>query len=202
MLPQTIIFIGRSGSGKGTQVTLLQALLRTKNLETQCIHVETGQYFRDFIGEKSISAQFAKNIYLEGRRQPDFLAISMWGYVLCKDYTGSEHLLFDGAPRSAAEAYVFDDALSFYQRFDEKQFTKPKVVYLDVSHDWSMQRMHERGRIDDKTKEQTEIRMNWFEKDVMGALKFFKESPKFDFIHIQGEKTVEEVHADIASYFV
>jgi adenylate kinase family enzyme len=202
MLPQTIIFIGRSGSGKGTQVTMLQEFLRNKNSQIQSIHIETGQYFRNFIEEKSVSAQFAKGVYLEGKRQPDFLAISMWGYVLCKDYSGTEHLIFDGAPRSYPEAHVIEDALSFYQRFDNAKFVKPKVIYIDVSHDWSMERMHERGRIDDKTKEQTEIRMNWFETEVKGAIRFFEESPNFDFLHIQGEKSVEEVHAQIISHFV
>lgn len=200
MSSQTIIFIGRSGSGKGTQVSLLQAFLRNKNPEIQSIHIETGQYFRDFIGENSISAKFAKEIYLEGKRQPDFLAISMWGYVLCKDYTGQEHLIFDGAPRSAPEAHVIEDALSFYKRFDAS-LKKPKVIYLDVSHDWSMQRMHERGRLDDKTKEQAEIRMSWFETEVLGAVRFFEQNQKFDFIRIDGEKSIEQVHTDIVSYF-
>lgn len=200
MLPQTIIVIGRSGSGKGTQVGLLQEFFRTKNAQIQSIHVETGQYFRDFIDDNTISAQLAKEIYLQGKKQPDFLAISMWGYVLCKDYTGVEHVLFDGVPRSLAQAHVFEDALSFYNRFDAK-FEKPKVIYLDVSHDWSVQRIHERGRIDDQTVDQAEIRMRWFDTDVVAAIDFFKENPKFDFIHIQGEKSPEEVHAEIVSHF-
>lgn len=200
MLPQTIIVIGRSGSGKGTQVELLQNFLKSKDPKIQSIHIETGQYFRDFIEDDTLSANLAKDIYIQGKKQPDFLAVSMWGYVLCKDYTGSEHLLFDGVPRSLAQAHVFEDALSFYQRFDER-FGKPMIVYLDVSHDWSMARMHERGRIDDKTDAQTEMRMHWFEDNVLEAIEFFKTHPKFDFIHIQGEKTIEEVHKDIVSHF-
>lgn len=201
MAPQTIIYIGRSGSGKGTQIALLQEFLQEKTPTTPSLQIETGQYFRTFIEEKSITAKFCKDIYLQGKRQPDFLAISMWGYVLCKDYTGIEHLMFDGAPRSAAEAHVVEDALSFYQRFDTNTFAKPKVIYLDVSPSWSMQRMHDRARIDDKTLEQLEIRTKWFETEVMGAIDFFKNNPKFDFIHIQGEKTIEEVYADIVSHF-
>ena len=201
MSAQTIIYIGRSGSGKGTQISLLQAFLKQQNPAIPSLQIETGQYFRTFIEEKSITAEFSKDIYLQGKRQPDFLAISMWGYVLCKDYTGVEHLMFDGAPRSPAEAHVVEDALSFYNRFDDKAFVKPKVIYLDVSSDWSMTRMHERARIDDKTFEQLQIRTKWFETEVMGAIDFFKNNPKFDFIHIQGEKTIEEVHADIVSHF-
>lgn len=200
MLLQTIICIGRSGSGKGTQIELLEKYLQSKNPIVKSIHIETGQYFRSFIEEQSLSAQFAKKIYIDGKRQPDFLAISMWGYVLCKDYTGKENLIFDGAPRSLSEAHVVEDALSFYQRFDTTTCEKPKVIYLDVPHDWSIERMNTRGRLDDK-KEAEEVRLSWFETEVMGAVHFFETNPHFDFIHIKGDRSVEEVHADIISHF-
>jgi adenylate kinase family enzyme len=175
-------------------------IIRDRDIRTQSLHIETGQYFRSFIEEASISAKYAHKIYIDGKRQPDFLAISMWGYMLCKDFTGSEHLIFDGAPRSLAEAHVVQDALTFYNRFNEATATKPKVVYLDVSHDWSIKRMDERGRLDDK-KEEEEVRSSWFETDVTEAIHFFENNPKFDFIRIQAERPVQEVHAEIISHF-
>lgn len=202
MSPQTIICIGRSGSGKGTQVKLLQELLKSQNAIIPSIHIETGHYFRAYIEEEnSLAAQLAKEVYLEGKRQPDFLAISMWGYVMCKDYTGIEHLMFDGTPRSIAEARIIEDALSFFNRFDESKFEKPKVIFLDVPAQWSIERMKERGRIDDQTKEQVELRSNWYESEVMGAIEFFKTNPKFEFIHILGDKSIKEVGDDIATHF-
>ena len=200
MLPQTIICIGRSGSGKGTQVGLLEKYLREQGPLIPSLHIETGQFFRAFIEEQGISAQLAKKIYLDGKRQPDFLAVSMWGYMLCKDYTGVEHLMFDGAPRSATEAQVVEDAFAFYDRFNSAKFAKPKVIYVDVPAEWSMARIHERGRIDDKTTEEIQNRTNWFETDVMSAIKFFESNPKFDLIHIKADKPVEEVHAEIISH--
>ncbi|MES2986158.1 MAG: nucleoside monophosphate kinase [Patescibacteria group bacterium] len=202
MLPHTVICMGRSGSGKGTQIKLLQELIKKQHSDASMIHIETGEYFRAFIQENSVSAHISKKVYLEGQRQPDFLAISMWGYVLCKDYTGDEHLVFDGTPRSPYEAAIIQDALSFYNRFDEKLFNKPKIVFLDVPEDWSMDKMLKRGRIDDKTKEQMELRSKWFESEVVGAIDFFRNNPKFDFIQIQGDKSIEEVHAEIAKHFV
>lgn len=201
MSPQTIIIIGRSGSGKGTQAKLLEEFLKNKNSEIPAIQIETGQYFRDFIDDNTLSAQLSKEVYVQGKKQPDFLAISMWGYILCKDYTGKEHLLFDGMPRSLAQAHVFEDALTFYQRFDADRFGKPKVIYLDVSEDQSLVRVQERGRVADGSKEQSDIRKSWFDNDVLPAIKFFEENPKFDFMHIQAGKTIEEVHADIVSHF-
>lgn len=201
MLPQTIICIGRSGSGKGTQIQLLQAYLHSKNSQIQTIHIETGQYFRDFIQENTVSASLAKEVYITGKRQPDFLAISMWGYILCKDYTGKEHLMFDGAPRSFAEAHVVEDALSFYKRFDTNTCSKPKVIYLNVPREWSIERMNGRGRLDDK-KEAEDVRSAWFETEVMGAIDFFRANKNFDFIEIKADKSIQDVHADIISHFV
>lgn len=202
MSPQTVICIGRSGSGKGTQIKLLEVLLRGQNAMAPSIHIETGHYFRAFIEEKnSLSAQLANEFYLAGKRQPEFLAISMWGYVLCKDYTGIEHLMFDGTPRSETEARIMEDALSFFGRFDESKFVKPKVIFLDVPVEWSVARMSERGRIDDKTKEQIDLRSEWYETEVIGAIEFFRTNPKFDFIHIKGDRTIPEVQEDIAAHF-
>jgi adenylate kinase family enzyme len=200
MLPQTVICIGRSGSGKGTQIKLLQDFLKEKNSSVNTIHIETGVYFREFIQEQGVSAQLSKSVYLDGGRQPDFLAISMWGYVLCKDYTGTENIIFDGTPRSLAEAHIIEDALQFYKRFDGNAFAKPKIVYIDVPEEWSIARMNERGRIDDK-KEQENNRMKWFTTEVEPAISFFKHNSHFDFIHIQGDRSVEEVHADVISHF-
>ncbi|MES2623311.1 MAG: nucleoside monophosphate kinase [Patescibacteria group bacterium] len=200
MLPQTIICIGRSGSGKGTQIKLLEEYFKQQDANAQMIHIETGVYFRSFIEEKTVSGNLAKQAYLEGRREPEFLAISMWGYILCKDYTAEEHIMFDGAPRSLTEAKIIEDALSFYNRFDETLFVKPKIVFLDVSHDWSVARMHERGRVDDQTKEQLELRSHWFETEVMQAVEYFKANPRFDFVQIPGEGSIEEVQALIRSH--
>lgn len=202
MSPQTVICIGRSGSGKGTQIKLLEELLRGQSAITPSIHIETGHYFRAFIEEKnSLSAQLANEYYLAGKRQPEFLAISMWGYVMCKDYTGIEHLMFDGTPRSEPEARIMEDALAFFGRFDESRYVKPKVIFLDVPVEWSVARMSERGRIDDKTKEQIDLRSEWYETEVVGAIEFFKSNPKFDFIHIKGDRTITEVRDDIAIHF-
>jgi adenylate kinase family enzyme len=200
MLPQTIICMGRSGCGKGTQIRLLEEYFKSQNPDSQMIHIETGTYFRSFIEEKTVSAELAKQTYLDGKREPEFLAISMWGYVLCKDYTAEEHIMFDGAPRSLLEAQVIAEALRFYNRFDGSQFAKPKIVYLDVSHDWSVARMHERGRVDDQTIAQLELRSKWFEAEVLPAIEFFENNANFEFVHIKGEGSIEEVHDEIISH--
>ena len=46
---QTFIFIGRSGCGKGTQVTLLQEHFKKQDHKRHIFYIETGERFRQFI---------------------------------------------------------------------------------------------------------------------------------------------------------
>ena len=46
MEPLTIIFVGPQGSGKGTQIEKLDALLRTKYPTRQTVDFQTGRRFR------------------------------------------------------------------------------------------------------------------------------------------------------------
>ena len=52
MNPQTFVFIGRSGCGKGTQAKLLQDVLKEKNPDQEIFYIETGANFRKFLGEE------------------------------------------------------------------------------------------------------------------------------------------------------
>lgn len=57
MTPQTFIFFGPSGSGKGTQARLLIEYLEKKDPERKTVYIETGRRFRDFITEASYTAK-------------------------------------------------------------------------------------------------------------------------------------------------
>ena len=67
---------------------------------------------------------------------------------------------------------------------------------MNVSKEWSFTRMMERKRADD-TPEKIQNRLDWFEKDVTPAINFFKNKDRYNFIEINGEQTVEEVHKEI-----
>lgn len=192
MTPKTFILIGRPGSGKGTQAALLRAAVSARDTERRDLfYVETGARFRDFIEGTSYSSHLAKDVYNVGGRQPDFLAVWNWAHYLVNDMKGGEHLLFDGTPRSVDEARVIDGALKFYKR------VQPVVVYLDVSREWSRRHLMARGRIDDKTEEEVDNRLNWFETDVLPAVEYFKQHPEYQFLNINGEQPVDKVHEEI-----
>src|SRR3989344_3714692 len=167
MSPQTFIFIGRAGGGKGTQAELLQKLVKEKESQNgtqrEIFYLETGAYFREFLRGEKYSNKLANEIYKKGERQPDFLAVHIWSHILIGDFKGTEHAFFDGICRSLPEATTFTTALEFYGR-------KAIVIYLNVSREWSEERLLLRGRADDKTKEDINKRLNWFDKDSSHAV--------------------------------
>ena len=104
MTPQTFVFMGRSGSGKGTQAKLLEAYIKEQDANKRpFFYVETGARFRHFILGDRWANKLAASYYKDGKRQPDFLAIWVWGHVLLENMTGNEHLILDGTPRSLDE---------------------------------------------------------------------------------------------------
>jgi adenylate kinase family enzyme len=72
---QTFIFVGRSGCGKGTQVVLLQEYMKKQDQQRRIFYIETGERFRQFIKEHSLSSRLAAEIYNSGSPQPDFIAV-------------------------------------------------------------------------------------------------------------------------------
>lgn len=189
---ETIMFIGRSGCGKGTQSDLLMRDLAQTDPERKIFYLESGQKFREFIARGSFSSELSQAIMKKGGLQPSFLAVWNWAHLLVENLTANEHLIFDGTPRKLDEAMILDTAMKFYQR------ERPTVIHLKVSKDWSRARLTARGRSDDATPEAIEKRLNWFDTDVMPTIEYFRTHPDYDLLEINGEQTIEEVHAEIA----
>ncbi len=188
---QTIIFIGRSGAGKGMQSGLLREYIATHDPETPLLYIETGEHFRNHIKDSGYTWDLARALGETGARQPDFLAVWVWTHLFLEKVRGNEHIVFDGTPRSLGEATMLDTALPFYQR------ENPVVIYLDVSKEWSAERLRGRGRGDDLKDEVVAERLAWFDRDVIPAIDFYKTHARYQVLQINGEQTPEEVFADI-----
>ncbi len=196
MTLHTIIFIGRSGCGKGTQAQLLRNKIHDEDEEKQRIlYVETGEHFRKFINGDSFSSKLSKEIYAKDERQPDFLACWMWSNMLIEELDQDMHMVFDGAPRAKAEAEVLTTALKFYKR------KKPTVIHINVSRKWSEEKLLKRGRFDDKSLDRIDKRLDWFDKDVAPALEHYKSDPYYTYLEVDGEQTVQEVFNDIVEAY-
>jgi adenylate kinase family enzyme len=74
-IPKTIIFIGNSGCGKGTQANLIEK--KFKDNGEKVFHLETGNEFRDLLNMTTYTAELARGVSERGELQPEFLAVKM-----------------------------------------------------------------------------------------------------------------------------
>ncbi len=188
--PQSFIFIGRSGCGKGTQAKLTADHLRHIDPERKSLYIQTGGEFREFIKGDSYSQQLSKTLYETGNLVPEFLAIYFWANRIVTDFTKEEHLILDGMPRKYHEAVVLDSVFDFYK------LARPHVIYLNVGEEWARGRLTERHRADD-TRQEIDNRLAWFNTHVMPTIEYYKKNPAYTFHDIDAERSVAEIHSDI-----
>ncbi len=184
------IIMGRSGCGKGTQAELLKNVLEKQGAE-KVLHVTTGGGFRDFISGTSHTAMACRELVNSGGLSPEFLAIWNWSTIFITSLTGKETVILDGAPRRIDEVAPLHGAIAFYG------YPKPTVIHLNVSETWAMDKLASRGREDDNEREEQERKMKWFNEDMLPCIDAYSRDPRYDFIHVNGEQTVEEVHAEM-----
>lgn len=191
MKPQTCIFFGRSGSGKGTQANLLIEYLKKNDKERNVLYVETGARFRDFLSKSpTYTAGRVKEVLSHGGLLPAFLPIWVWTSLFIDEYTGHEHLIFDGISRRANEGSIVDSAIQFYGR------EGVRIIFLDVHLEEATDRLLKRGRYDDKPEKITQ-RHSWYETDVLAAIDYFRKNSMYTFLTIDGCQSIEKVHQDI-----
>lgn len=187
----TIIFIGRSGSGKGTQVELLKKFLADQHTETSIFHFESGEYFRNFIQADGYTSKLMRNIIAEGKLAPDFITGWLLVQALVENFKENQTLILDGFPRTQTQALTLDSAIEFYNR------ENIKVIHIDVSEDEVRHRMLTRGRKDDANPEVIESRIFWYNQNVIPTINYLRMKPMYEVIDINGEQDVEVIHQEI-----
>lgn len=190
MQPQTFIFFGPSGCGKGTQAKLLMEELKKKDPDKNILYIETGKKFREISESNSFTAKEIKKVISSGGLLPEFLPIWVFSDCLIQNFSGEEHLFFDGSPRRLEEAKVLDSAIKFYER------ENPVIISTEVSDEWATKLLKGRGRSDDND-EEIKKRLGWYKENTVPAVEYFKNNPYYKFISINGEQTIEEVHKEV-----
>lgn len=189
--PNTFIFYGPSGSGKGTQAELLSSYLEENTPQATVLHVYPGKLLRGFTKDfDTYTSKLTKQVMEKGGLLPAFIPIWAWTNFLIHNFSGSEHLIFDGVARKKKEVNVLEGALNFFE------IEKPFVIYLDVSNDWARDKLLKRGRSDDN-EDDIKNRLKWFDEQVLSLLDYYKENEYYNFLDINGEQTIEQVHQDI-----
>ncbi len=190
MQEYTIIFIGKSGCGKGTQIKQLTDFLISKG-ENSIEYVQSGQGLRDFIAGDSYTSKKTQEINAHGKLYPTFIAIWSWVDGMIKNFTGQKILIVDGAPRKLNEARIMDEMFDFYGR------NKRIVINLEVSDEWASERLHERKRGDDLSEDNIKTRLGWYSENSPEIIDFFTKNEMYSVIKINGEQAIEDVQKDI-----
>jgi len=190
MTTTAYIFIGQSGSGKGTQANLLKQKILALHAESKILHFETGNIFRSFIHTDSYTAHKTKEVMDQGFLPPSFIGVHVWSHELINSYSGQDVVIIDGTPRVAEEVPLLLSASKFYG-------WNTKIIYMEVGDSWADERLRDRGRPDDQRDEERLARLKWFHDNVMPAIELLQASSTVTFVPINGERTIEEIHTDI-----
>jgi adenylate kinase len=189
--PQAFIFIGRSGCGKGTQADLLMKHLRNSEGKiSKTLHVESGALLREFITGDNFTQKKVKTVLNSGVLVPESIIVALWTDYIIANFTGVENLVFDGTPRKLHEAQLLDNALQFYG------VSRPVVLHVNVSREWSEKRLLGRARKDD-TADAIAKRLAWFESEVLPTINYYKTNPYYNFVEINGEQPIDDVQNEI-----
>ena len=159
----TVMLVGRSGCGKGTQAKLLKEYLeRTTGREV--VYVSTGDKMREAMKLGNATARLIEEkIMKAGNLAPHALAVWAWfDTFIQQGLSNDKHLIFDGTPRTKEEAVMMVDVLEWYGR---------KAVYpilLQATAEEVTRRMLARGRADDSP-ENIRNRLAFYEHQVLPA---------------------------------
>ena len=127
-----IVLFGKPGAGKGTQAEFL------KN-KFNLVHLSTGDIFRYNIKNDTELGRLAKTFMDKGDLVPDEVTIKMLQTEVDKNQQVAG-FLFDGFPRTIAQAEALDTFLS------TKKEEITATVALEANDEILIQRLLERGK--------------------------------------------------------
>jgi len=182
-----IILFGPPGSGKGTQSEKLIFKYELK-------HLSTGDLLRSEIASQTELGLEAKKFMNKGELVPDEVVIGMISSAL-ENNPHSKGFLFDGFPRTEAQAAALDQLLKF------KQTEIGVVLALQVCEEELIKRLLNRGltsgRPDDNNGEVVKARIIEYHKKTSAVADYYRRFDKV--VEVPGEGTVDEIFESLCT---
>ncbi|MCP3659912.1 MAG: adenylate kinase [Bacteroidetes bacterium] len=165
-----IVLFGPPGAGKGTQSKKLRS-------DYGLVHISTGELFRKHIIEgTSIGIQVQEYI-AEGMLVPDEITLLMIEEQILAYYKDCKGFLFDGFPRTVAQAQALD------RKLEEYNSSLSLVLSLDVPREELHRRIKKRGleenRIDDQDESSVLTRFDLYNSETLPVKTYYENQGKF-----------------------
>ncbi len=178
-----LILFGPPGSGKGTQS---EKLIQKYGFK----HISTGDLLRSEIAKQTELGLQAKSFMDAGQLVPDAVVIGMVDNVI-KANPSVYGFLFDGFPRTRAQAEALDQLL---QSYNEKINL---VLAMDVPDEELVNRMIGRsktsGRTDDADPEIQKKRIGVYKNETLAVADHYRQFDRV--VNVNGFGSIDEIFA-------
>ena len=212
--PSIVIFLGKPGSGKGTQARMIAEKFGLD-------YVGSGDLLRDRKKGKDFTGTKISEVVDTGNLMPTAVVFQLWmgEFEKLKNKKDFNGFILDGSPRKMLEVCLLEDALDWYEWKESA-----KVILIDVSNREVINRLSKR-RICQKCKgiipyieelktikkcpkcggglfrrpedsiEGSKKRLAWFKTDVMPVIRYYQKKGRL--IKVNGEQSIENVYKDV-----
>jgi len=182
-----VVLFGPPGAGKGTQS---ERLIEKYDL----VHLSTGDIFRSNIKGETELGKLAKSYMDKGQLVPDSVTIDMLRSEVLK-YSNPKGFIFDGFPRTNAQAKALDEFLS------TQNTAITLMLALDVEEEELKTRLLKRaevsGRADDADPAIIENRIRVYNNETAPVKDYYLQQGKF--ISIDGIGSIDDITSRLFS---
>ncbi|MFI3330412.1 MAG: adenylate kinase [Rikenellaceae bacterium] len=179
-----LVLFGAPGAGKGTQT---ERLVEKYGFN----HISTGEIIREQIRKQTELGNSMRDYIARGEFAPDSLVIEMVTDFIKNQDSDAPGNIFDGFPRTLAQAEAFDKIL------DNNNMNEALLLSIEVPHDLLRERLLSRGektnRSDDASLEVINNRISIYNNVTEPVLSYYKNQDKH--ISCDGVGSEDEVYA-------
>ncbi len=180
-----IILFGPPGSGKGTQS---DKIIEKYNL----VHISTGDLLRNPMDGGVELGKLVQEYVNNGNLAPDELVIRMVEMKI-KSNTEAKGFIFDGFPRTVAQAKALDEML------EKRNVEITTMLALEVDDEELRTRIRLRGktsgRADDQNDEKINNRIRVYKEETLPVAEYYSKKSKYQ--EVNGVGDVDGIFNDI-----
>ena len=182
-----VVLFGAPGCGKGTQSELLEKKFGLS-------HISTGEIIRSHIKSQTELGKQMQEYISRGELAPDSVVIGMVEEYL-EQNKGIKGTIFDGFPRTTAQAEAFDKMLK--KMGDDVDI----MIYMDVPEEELVKRIllrgKDSGRADDASEDVIRNRIEIYNQQTAVVAEYYRAQGKY--VAVPSLGTIEEVFERIAT---